>query len=96
MSSDPSFFIAFLIASKKLLNETGEEAHRSVLGYIEESTDDLESSQNLYLSGKYRNSIILLAQSIEKISKGLFVHMGVINKKRPRTYLILRQNYGEN
>ena len=84
MSFDNSFLLAFILASQKQLNETGKDDYRNVLGYIRESTDDLESSQELFKVGKYRNSILLLAQSIEKISKGLFVHLGIITDKRAK------------
>jgi len=74
----------FLSASTKLLDKIDKESYLTILSCIQESTDDLESSYLLYNKGYYRNSIILLAQSVEKISKGLFLHLGIIDEKRAK------------
>ena len=77
-------FRTFLHASRKQLDKIDKESYLTILSYIKESTDDLESSCLLFNNGHYRNSIILLAQSVEKISKGLFLHLGIIDKKRAK------------
>jgi len=74
----------FLHASRKQLDGIDKESYLTILSYIEESTDDLESSSLLFNEGRYRNSIILLAQSVEKIAKGQFLHLGIIDKKRAK------------
>jgi len=74
----------FLHASTKLLDKIDNESYVTILSYIQESTDDLEGSYLLYNNRHYRNSIILLAQSVEKISKGLFLHLKIIDKKRAK------------
>lgn len=77
-------WLEFSSLVKNFLNNVDERSYRPFLIQIKEINEDLESSKILYRIKKYRNSIILLSQAVEKITKSNLMFLGVFDSKQAK------------
>ena len=82
MGEKRKYVSEFFTKAMESLNRIDQGTYSTFLHLSLESNDDLESSKILYNAAKYRNSVILLSQAIEKISKANMLLIGVLNQKQ--------------